>query len=72
MLTRFLQVVYCLSIIWLALVVGLSLAGNADDALFPIVWLAWPSVLALLLCFILGGRFLLATSGKVTMVGRAS
>jgi hypothetical protein len=59
MLTRFLQVVYWLSMIWLALVVGLSIAGNADNALFPIVWLAWPSLLGLLLCFILGGRFLL-------------
>lgn len=61
MTTRFLQVVYWLSVLWLGLLTGGWLFGTAtfSDWVLNIIAFGWPSWLGLLICFIVGGRFLL-------------
>jgi hypothetical protein len=63
MQTRFLQVVYWLSVAWLGLITYGWLFGTASisfsDFVLNVLVLGWPSLLGFLLCFMVGGRFLL-------------
>lgn len=72
MQTRFLQVIYWLSVAWLAVLTYGWLFGTAStsDFMLNILAFGWPSLLGLLLCFIVNGRFLLPPRAKVSSAPR--
>ncbi len=66
MKTRFLQIVYWLSIVWLGLLTSGWVLGTAtfSDFTLNVLKFGWPALIGLLACFIIGGRFLLPPKGN--------